>query len=298
MNYLFLAVVSTALIFSSCKKKTEEPAKEEVAPSTYTKKIVLEYFSGSWCGWCPDGVTYSKNLMNANAGKSAYVVVHNSGNDPMQTPESKLLADKYNAGYPTGMVNRVTNAGKAQSRTTWNATATNALSISAGAGLGINASNAGSIKVKIGVGPTDLKAGTKLHVYGVVKSVTRDLGTWGTAYWDQTNYLYQANGFQTSPYYTKGDYYLTASNGAKIYFIKNYNHEQVLGDIMTTDFDGQVLTGDALKSGKVTEFTFSLDKGQYANESFQIVAFLSDATLASPVINAQYIDLGQTIGFD
>lgn len=299
VNYLFVAVISTALIFTSCKKKTEDtPAKEETAPTSYSKKIVLEYFSGTWCGWCPDGVTYAKNLLNAYPGKSVYIVAHNSGNDPMQTPETKALADMYNAGYPTGMVNRVlSSTGKAQSRTTWNATASTELSVAANAGLAIDASNSSSVKIKVGVGTTDLKTGTKLHVYGVAKSVTRDMGPWGTSYWDQTNYLYMTNGFQSSPFYTKGDYYLTASNGSKIYFIKNYNHEHVLADIMTTNFNGEVLTGDALKSGKVSTFTFALDKGQYANEEFQIVAFLSDPTTGK-VINAQYIDLGKTINFD
>jgi hypothetical protein len=301
MKKMLFTAALLAMVFAGCKKDDEKdpetPSTPPTAPTSYTQKIVLEYFSGTWCGWCPDGVTYAKNLLNANPNISNYVVIHNSGNDPMQTTESAALANLYAGGYPTGMINRIGSA--AASRSQWNSQATIVKSQTPTMGLAIDATNSDKIKVKIGIGGGDLAAGTyKLHVYAVAKSVTRNLGQWPNVYWDQTNYLYQKAGYEASPYFTKGDYYLTTTSGGKLYFIANYPHEQVLADVLTADFNGDVLASSALKKGKITEFTYTLVEGQYTTEDFQIIAFVSTTSSSVPVLNAQWVNVGSKVNFD
>lgn len=60
-----------------------------------TKKIILEEFTGSWCGFCPDGfVTY--DLLANEYENIIGVSVHIS--DPMSIPASIILSDTYSGG--------------------------------------------------------------------------------------------------------------------------------------------------------------------------------------------------------
>ena len=34
-------------------------------PTSFTKKVLLEEFTGSWCGYCPSGAEILQNLMNS-----------------------------------------------------------------------------------------------------------------------------------------------------------------------------------------------------------------------------------------
>jgi hypothetical protein len=91
-------------------------------PTTLQEKgILLEEFTGIYCGNCPQGHEIARNLMNAN--ENAYVVAIHSGyfaipddNDPdFRIPEGEILdiglgANDY--GYPSGTINRHPFEGK------------------------------------------------------------------------------------------------------------------------------------------------------------------------------------------
>lgn len=53
-------------------------------PADYTKKVVLEEFTGEWCGWCPEGAKIMEDNIAANPGKVVGIAVHDG--DPMEIP--------------------------------------------------------------------------------------------------------------------------------------------------------------------------------------------------------------------
>ncbi|WP_046757139.1 Omp28-related outer membrane protein [Kordia jejudonensis] len=80
------------------------PVTDETAPGSFTKKALIEDFTGTWCGWCPR-VSYAIELVEAASDK-VYAVAAHSG-DPMQNSYSLALDNVYvTSGYPTAVLNR------------------------------------------------------------------------------------------------------------------------------------------------------------------------------------------------
>lgn len=85
-----------------------------VSTTPENKNIVLEEFTGIYCGFCPDGHLRATNLSNANPGDVVLINVHAgpfanpSGNDPDFTTNFGDSIDIISnvAGYPAGNINR------------------------------------------------------------------------------------------------------------------------------------------------------------------------------------------------
>ena len=74
------------------------------APSTYTKKALLEDFTGTWCPQCPPAAAAIANAKNGNP--NIIGVGYHAGNDPMEIPETAYWSNYYNVtGFPTVYVN-------------------------------------------------------------------------------------------------------------------------------------------------------------------------------------------------
>lgn len=75
-----------------------------------TRTVLLEEFTGSWCGWCPDGAVIMDDIIAANPNDVVVVSIHDG--DDME------FADGIRSGfgvsaYPNGMVDRKVFAGEA-----------------------------------------------------------------------------------------------------------------------------------------------------------------------------------------
>ncbi|HET9137402.1 MAG TPA: Omp28-related outer membrane protein, partial [Candidatus Kapabacteria bacterium] len=78
------------------------------AANAQTKKVLLEEFTGSWCGWCPRGIWAIQQLEEQYPGKFIVASFHNG--DPMITPagdsiEAGRLLSAI-TGYPDGWLER------------------------------------------------------------------------------------------------------------------------------------------------------------------------------------------------
>lgn len=67
-----------------------------------TRRVVLEEGTGTWCGWCPQGILAIENLHSLYGDKVISIAVHN---------DDVMTVDAYDAaltfpGYPMGVVNR------------------------------------------------------------------------------------------------------------------------------------------------------------------------------------------------
>ena len=75
------------------------------APSTFTKKVLLEEFTGTWGPQCPPAASAIANAMSGNSNIFG-VGYHAYGGDPMEIPETAYWSNYYNVtGFPTVYVN-------------------------------------------------------------------------------------------------------------------------------------------------------------------------------------------------
>lgn len=75
------------------------------APLSYTKKVLLEDFTGTWCPQCPPAASAIASAMSGNSNIFG-VGYHAVGGDPMEIPETAYWSSYYNVtGFPTVYVN-------------------------------------------------------------------------------------------------------------------------------------------------------------------------------------------------
>ena len=73
-------------------------------PASFSKKAVVEDFTGVWCGFCPR-VSYAASLVEEQTDKVFVVGVHNG--DQMANSFGSALEDMYNiTGFPTAYIDR------------------------------------------------------------------------------------------------------------------------------------------------------------------------------------------------
>ena len=75
-------------------------------PASFSKKAVVEDFTGAWCGYCPR-VSYAASLVEEQTDKVFVVGVHNG--DQMANNFGRSLESEYNiTGFPTAYIDRAT----------------------------------------------------------------------------------------------------------------------------------------------------------------------------------------------
>jgi hypothetical protein len=297
MKKLLLVVTAAALTFAvACKKKTPGGDTTPKAPTSYTAKVLLEYFSGAWCGYCPDGRVFAESLTKTHGADKFYNVTIHQG-DGMQTSKCTELISAFGVtGYPTGMINRI--GGKAESRSNWSAKTTAALGENAKCGLSVDAT-AGSgtnytVKVKLGIGSKDLAdASYKMNVF-LVKKVN-----YGTGNDAQVNYFYKLS--STHPYYNKGTgtgQFLT-SNGVQyeVSVINSYDHPNVFWDALTPTAGASIATENT-KAGALSEYSYNVSISNGGADEYYILAFCAQGGLYPQIMNVQKCEFGAKQAFD
>ena len=293
MKKLSLLLAVAAIVFVGCDPETRIPVTpEEVAPTNYTQKAVLEYFSGAWCGYCPDGRLREEAIRkDVDANKFMSIVYHRSDN--MDNVYDDAIDAKFCEGYPTGMINRIN--GVAGSRGEWPNLVNAVLGETAKCGLAISSEVSGdqlSVNVKLGIGGADLPEGNYFLTVVLVEDQATGTGTG----WDQRNYYSQngsAVGGASHPYYSESDP------------IIGYVHHNVARGVLQDQALGMKIDASALAAGAITEFPFTWDI-QGLDSDLKIVAFISEFTdnittsgvESSFVYNAQIADVGTTQAWD
>jgi thiol-disulfide isomerase/thioredoxin len=69
------------------------------------KKVVVEEFTGAWCGYCPEGAVFLRNLVASQAPNVIAIAVHQG--DPLEFTDGTTLMSAYGIGsFPSGQVDR------------------------------------------------------------------------------------------------------------------------------------------------------------------------------------------------
>jgi len=131
-------------------------AQLPVSQTAANKNVVLEEFTGIYCGFCPDGHKIANNIKAANPDDVVLINIHvggyaapDAGDPDFRTPFGTAIVNQTDLqGYPAGTVNRHLfsgssqsgGSGTAQGRTTWTSTSSTILSESAYANVALEAS--------------------------------------------------------------------------------------------------------------------------------------------------------------
>ncbi|MBS3914992.1 MAG: Omp28-related outer membrane protein [Bacteroidetes bacterium] len=290
MKKLLLVVTAAALTFAvACKKKTTgDNGGGTKAPTSYTSKALLEYYTGAWCGYCPDGRVYAENLTKQYGADKFYYVTFHYG-DNMQNQDGMDIMGSFGvSAYPTGMVNRL--GGAPINRGSWGGKVAVALDEPAKCGLSIDATTHTGldykVKVKLGIAGADLPSATyKMNVFLVKKS---NIGVGSVD--GQINYYYGTSGH---PYYQKG----TLISGKTYSRIDPYDHPHVFLDALTPAL-GSTIVADNVKAGALSEYTYDVSITNGAADEYFILAFVGVGGVSPQILNVQKVEFDAAQAFD
>jgi hypothetical protein len=229
----------------------------------YKHNVLVEEYSGTWCGNCPR-ILYGVDLLQQQTDKAIVVSTHLFNGDPFITTEGNNLAAQQGVGgVPTGYINRTISWTGPQYENV--PQVINSIQASASAGIAISSSVSGnnlSITAKAGYTQT-LAGGAKLTVYLVEDKL----------FYTQRNYSSNLYGGQAN--------------------IPNFEYNGVIRKIVSS------IAGDAIgSSGNANEKTYSLAvPANVANiGNTRIVAFITNS--AGAVVNVQQVKVGEEKMFE
>jgi hypothetical protein len=164
------------------------------------KNVLLEQFTGAWCGWCVDGSYVMEQIQEKHPDRVIGVKIHNA--DSMAIPEEAIVRPPLGiTGFPMGAVDRRSYSGSVGlSRNSWEGACESFLQLPPKATVQVAYAIHEDIRqVHATVFCTMLETvndPVKLNLYVVEDSVS-GVGTG----WDQSNYLSNRAGYEDNPYY-------------------------------------------------------------------------------------------------
>lgn len=233
--------------------------------STHTTKVMVEDYTGTWCGYCPR-LAYKIDQLALNNANVIPVAVHDD--TPFGFPNVNTMINSFGIdGFPTGKISRTI---------TWNETDAQVLSVlddNKSCGLAIDSSISGatlSVTAKVHY---DIDAGEehKLVVYVLEDGL----------HYDQANYMNNEAG---SPWNGAGNP------------IPNFEHENVARVALTNILGDVIPAGDTVLGSTYTkDFTYTIPAA-YVTANLELVACVVDAS--GTVVNVQKVDAGSNQAFD
>lgn len=278
-NLLSVLLAFSIVLAYSCKKEEDsgtpgggtggsnDPLAEVGAiPASFTKKIVMEKYTGEWCVNCPDGAARMKAVLDAFPNQSFGVEVHQ--NDWLEISQLATLRTHLGgiAGYPRASIDRVPANGTTApnqdglvvySRGNWMNMSTKLVAKSTDAGLAIKTTiNGDKLDIKVFTAALkDISSDTRLTVYIL------------------ENNIVAKNQVGGSPGYT---------------------HQHVLREVISDGLGDKI----TLKAGEhvIKEYK-DIDISGYDKTNLQVLAFVNvvgATTKDHNILNAQEVKAGST----
>lgn len=236
------------------------PTTEDEAPISgkFQKNVLIEDYTGTWCGWCPR-VAYSIEKVEEATTKSVSVALHGgSSTEPMKYTGSLPITI---TGYPTAMLNR-----KIEWKYPENANIVQAKKLSKnniGLGLAMNSTvSGGNINLDVNIKFVEDYTNAKLVVYLVEDNLV----------YDQVNYTSFYGGTST---------------------IANFRHDNVLRQVFT-DINGDALTGTTSNQTLTKNFTVAVPANVTNTANMHFVAFVVGPDGTAINVRESDINVNQT----
>ncbi|HET9056765.1 MAG TPA: Omp28-related outer membrane protein [Chitinophagaceae bacterium] len=230
----------------------------------YQHRVLVEEYSGTWCGNCPR-LLYGVDLLHQQTAKAIVTSIHLFNNDPFITSDGNSLAANQGVyGVPSAKINRLTDWTGPQYENVPQVLA--AIQSSSTTGLAISSTVSGSnlnIKVKFAYSIPLSGSSAKLTVYLVEDNL----------------------------YYTQRNYSSNLYGG--LAYIPNFRYDGVLRKIVSP------LGGDDIPtSGNLNEKNYTITlPSNISNVNYaKIVAFVTNS--AGKVVNVLDAYIGVEKGFE
>ena len=267
----------------SCKYDYVSKVSAKI-PQDFTRKILLEEHSGTWCGWCPLAKETSEKL-TVN-GRVIAVEIHY--NDEMTADKDKVfnpLKNKYGyPAWPSGMVNRrksIVGTTYIIGESDWTANVDDFLKTD---------------KIAAGISIESTLNGNELTVLSHVKIQTVTDETYGLgmylvedkiAGYPQVNYASRDTRFQRYDAYSKPS------------VIEDFLHRNVARDAISPLVGGLDVPVAATKNGQTFRklFKIMLPTTIKVKENCQIIAFLINQK-TNEIVNVQVVAIGKIKDWD
>ena len=234
------------------------------------RKIVVEDYTGTWCGFCPrvSGALYS---LKEETDDIAIVAIHETANsfpDPMHFDQVQFLKDAFNVeGFPAARINRTVNWQSPHP----NSDVTSIAGVNTNLALAINSELTGSelaVQVNV-VYENGSEVGDKLVVYIIEDGII----------YDQVNYY---NEDSTSPFFGLGDP------------IPGFEHNEVLRASLSSVLGNSIPTTNALNE-HIASFTFNVPSN-YVVANLSVVAMVVNAN--NEAKNAQFAHVNEDKAYE
>lgn len=238
------------------------------APLRFKKNVLVEDYTGTWCGWCPR-VAYGIELVEQQTDQAVIVAIHRGNSsgayyDPFNYP-AEALEDMINlGGYPTAMLNRTTEWTYPEPSNVNQVV--NLTGDQAELGLAITPTLSGNtmnIDVNVKFGEDYSSSNLKLVVYILEDGLIQD----------QVNYTSYYGGGST---------------------LVNFEHDHVLRGVLTN------ILGDAIPSNQTgaedvytMSFSTTVPSSVSNSSNISVVAFVVDSSNATINSREAYFGVNQ-----
>jgi len=269
-------LIAVATVFNACKKSggSSGGTTPPVATPKYTKKVLVEDVTGTWCGWCPL-MAYALEQKAISTPNLVSVGLHDKAgtSDIYHSPYSTSIRSNFGINaFPTALVNRKSQADDSNVGSFIDAN----LGGKTTAGLKIEstlAANNISVKVSVGFSDNYSTSSMKLVCFLVEDQLVSP----------QANYLSGNGSFAGHPYYSKPNP------------IPNFVHHNVLREVGNGAPLGEPIPASQTGIDAIYTNTYTINTTGYVAANLYVVAFVLKGT---ECVNVQIAPVGVTKAFD
>lgn len=244
-----------------------ESSKEFISIYHYTQKILIEDYTGTWCGWCPR-VANAIELVLQESSNVIPVGIH-CGNDPFDFAYKQTLLSEFGIeGFPTAKINRNETWSYPENTISGINQVLGKLETKSPLGIGINSTTtAGNLNINVEVSFGKDLSGLKLIVYILEDNLHANQANYTSLYGGQSNLI-------------------------------NFEHDHVLRHCIT-DLLGEEIPSSESKGSNTFNwsYSFEISSSDVSDSSnLKIVAFVIDGP-SNSTINVQKSSINETIDF-
>jgi len=230
-----------------------------IVSSTFEKTVLLEEFTGTWCGWCPDGFLVLEDLLETYDNLVG-VCLHAS--DVMATAETGEVANTFGTFFPGASVDRymMSSDGVILDRGNWESGVIQRSSMAVPVDVDFTLSyNSATREILIDASAEfsqEMTEDFRFNCYVVEDNVDED-----SPDYDQQNYFSQNDNFPVHPYYDEPE--------TMTEFVHNHVVRDMLGGAW--GIEGSIPATVAAGETYTHQFTYSIPQDFNAEQLSLVV---------------------------
>jgi hypothetical protein len=288
MKKLFLYVIASGFLFTSCQKEdSSEPtlisgskgapaATVSPIPSTFIKKVMIEEFTSTSNGMSPESADLIYSMVRSNTNRIYHASLHSM--DVMAGSQTNRMMTVFTPSattLPCASIDRNSFGGNRYQSIAQYKTSVNSLLVKpAICGLAMRSShNNSTAYVDVYAGFKSTATGT----YKVTSYLIEDVVINGSPNYFQDN---SSNGNPASNFFNMGNP------------IIGFPHKNVVRKVLSADMGDSVNPG-TLANGSTAILSYQIDMPNKlgTNSNWKIISFITDAT-TNEILNVQMSNLG------